>query len=298
MYFPSLSLTNLGRAHLARVITGTNQLVFTGFKLGKASSAPASVDDLTDLVNPVISFGISKVVSEPQLYRRQIAISGVFDNADIPSDFQATELGLYCYDTDGESIILFGYAYNGTNPATIAANDAANYYRTAFTINLIFDTAINVIAQLNGSELYALAADFDSHTGNTNNPHNVTLAQVGGASSADFSAHLAANNPHNITPAKIGAATVSYGNYTGNGSSVQTVNLGFTPKAVFVGATNMPSNPSDGYYSAFIAYGENCFVNSSKILVCTANGFEVGYDAANKVFTNVNGQTYYYVAFR
>lgn len=55
----------------------------------------------------------------------------------------------------------------------------------------------------------ASASSLTTHTSSTNNPHNVTAAQVGadpsGTASAAVTAHLAVSNPHSVTPAMIGA---------------------------------------------------------------------------------------------
>ena len=48
--------------------------------------------------------------------------------------------------------------------------------------------------------------NLDAHTGNKNNPHAVTAAQVGAATTADLSAHTGnRNNPHSVTAQQVGA---------------------------------------------------------------------------------------------
>lgn len=54
----------------------------------------------------------------------------------------------------------------------------------------------------------ASATDLQQHIENKNNPHGVTLAQIGAAPASHVTDM---NNPHGVTPAQIGAALAGYG---------------------------------------------------------------------------------------
>jgi len=58
--------------------------------------------------------------------------------------------------------------------------------------------------------VFATDSALAAHTGATDNPHSVTLAQLGGASEADLNAHIADNaNPHGVTAAQVGSPTTA-----------------------------------------------------------------------------------------
>ncbi|WP_346762952.1 hypothetical protein, partial [Vibrio sp. F13] len=62
----------------------------------------------------------------------------------------------------------------------------------------------------NESAIETLIDDVSDHVGDTSNPHSVTAAQVGAATTGDLSAHVGdEENPHGVTAAQIGAATTA-----------------------------------------------------------------------------------------
>ena len=63
----------------------------------------------------------------------------------------------------------------------------------------------------------AVQKNLDAHTGNRNNPHGVTAAQVGAAAATALTAHTGnRNNPHGVTAAQIGALTPAGGSLSGS----------------------------------------------------------------------------------
>ena len=93
---------------------------------------------------------------------------------------------------------------------------------------------------------------------------------------------------------------ITFGSYTGDGSSSRTISLGFTPKAVLLfcstGATYYYRN-GDVYRGGLAYTGHACEAHS-----ITTNGFKVSfsYHDSGDVYwdaTNESGYTYYYIAF-
>ncbi|CAH6850272.1 conserved hypothetical protein [Vibrio chagasii] len=72
-------------------------------------------------------------------------------------------------------------------------------------------TAITLLSERvaqNESDIAALFEDFGTHIADYENPHQVTAAQVGAATTGALAAHVGdTDNPHEVTPVQIGAAT-------------------------------------------------------------------------------------------
>ncbi|CAK2896823.1 phage baseplate protein [Vibrio crassostreae] len=69
-------------------------------------------------------------------------------------------------------------------------------------------TALTLRVAQNESSIQTLFEDFSTHIDDTENPHQVTAAQVGAATTGALAAHVGdTDNPHEVTPGQIGAAT-------------------------------------------------------------------------------------------
>ncbi|PME16801.1 hypothetical protein BCV44_13440 [Vibrio cyclitrophicus] len=69
-------------------------------------------------------------------------------------------------------------------------------------------TALTLRVAQNESSIEALFEDFSAHIDDTENPHQVTAAQVGAATTGALAAHTGdTDNPHEVTAAQVGAAT-------------------------------------------------------------------------------------------
>lgn len=92
-----------------------------------------------------------------------------------------------------------------------------------------------------------------------------------------------------------GTSKIHFGNYTGNGSTVQMIDLGFTAQCVILYPEN-GAQYKDGYH-----YGGMSYVNG----VCSANSQAVFMASGSTLFAynsgtsraNENGKMYYYIAF-
>lgn len=106
-----------------------------------------------------------------------------------------------------------------------------------------------------------------------------------------------------------------FGTYTGNAPEgyekntayFQTINLGFTPKAVVVyrdGYYMYASNIDTNYFGGLALEGHPTVPNNNNgrhSVEIVTNGFKVLYyysSSGNSFFTNNNGATYYFIAFK
>lgn len=99
-----------------------------------------------------------------------------------------------------------------------------------------------------------------------------------------------------------GMPKIVCGTYTGNGAASQTIELGFTPKAVLVVTTygQMQSSP---YYNGGLAVTDNPVKMGStghKVVEIIENGFNVYHNttvsSSQYVFANANTLLYHYLA--
>lgn len=107
--------------------------------------------------------------------------------------------------------------------------------------------------------------------------------------------------------AKIDAAlaeipTIVTGSYVGDGSASRFINLGFTPRAVYVcnehGYTY--SSAGNGYYGGLALEGHPTTSNSYTILSIVDGGFQVYYQRSDytNVYTNLADRTLHYFALK
>lgn len=77
-----------------------------------------------------------------------------------------------------------------------------------------------------GGDVEQLETDLNTHKNNSNNPHEVTAAQVGSPTTATFNAHANnKSNPHEVTAAQVGAATPASVN-SAISTAISNLNLG------------------------------------------------------------------------
>ena len=175
MIMTAPSLTEQGKSLLMRAIGGET-LTFTRFKVGSGMLSPGqTIDALTDLIDPVLAFAISDLDDTQE---GLIALTGEFDNGDIDNDFVWSELGIFAKGEDNTEV-LYAYSNDGADSDTMKKLDADVITLQEVTMIIAVGEAENVTAVYSPHQQYALASDLTAHTGNTNNPHSVTKAQVG-----------------------------------------------------------------------------------------------------------------------
>lgn len=158
-----------------------------------------------------------------------------------------------------------------------------------------------------------------AHTGNKNNPHAVTAEQVGALASSggvmsgaiSMSGHKIANlaAPTDLTDAankqyvdaQVGSSRVVMGTYIGDGAPSQTIQLGFTPKAVLVCQNGILSRGYQNHYAEGLALdGYPAAAGNSNVVSVVEGGFQVfdGTSANYNGRTNVASQKYYYLTWK
>lgn len=237
MFFNNPTPTDAGRALIIKALAGET-ITFSKLGLGNGV-VPADVTPLTELVNPCVKFGLTSITTGVG----GVSLSGSFDNSSIEEDFVATELGIYAIDPD-DGEILYALARPYGEPTTIPAGANSGYGRINLNVVVAVGDAENVTAIISEFIGYATITAFNAHVDNTDNPHQVTKAQVGLGKVPNVSTnnqtptfteaervteiesgstlrvllgqikrairelinHVTADNPHNITPAGILAA--------------------------------------------------------------------------------------------
>ena len=270
MIFPKLQMTDAGRALLTKVVADSEELHFT--KLGLGSGSTAGTSAMTNLVSSITITSLTKGTGAASM-------TGVLDNANLQTGYNATELGVYAQDPD-DGEILYAYAFNGTNPTYIPAASSGSYERINLTVVVAIGDAEEVTATIGEFTGYASLEDFNAHVADTSNPHAVTAAQVGLGNVPNVStdnqtptfteastlaniasgetlkvilgkikkaitsltSHLSASNPHGITPGGISAYDMTFPTAT----TVTDFDLLTTPGCYLVSGGNLQHAPHFG----------------------------------------------------
>ena len=172
MFFPKLSLTNNGRALIVKALAGET-LTFTKLAIGGGDD-PGDPDKLTSLVNSLVDMQITSIERGDGV----VKLEGSFDNSKLNAGIYARELGVYANDPD-DGEILYAYANAGEFPAYIPADSSNSYERITLRVLVAVGDAENIEAVIGDFAGYITAETFEAHTGNKNNPHEVTAQQVG-----------------------------------------------------------------------------------------------------------------------
>lgn len=242
------AITADGKNLLIRAISGET-ITFTRFKIGNGTAEDFDISALSDLINPLVEFDINDIDTSDTGY---VKLTGSFDNTYITTDFYWRELGIFCKGEDNIEI-LYAYANDGDNAGLLRSSTSDIVTEQTVSLVIAVGDAENVTAILSESAIYTTKSEFESHTQNKQNPHNVTAEQVGlgnvpnvqtndqtptyviASSDAELVsgerlgtafgkiakavksliAHLKnTNNPHNIKPDAIGAANSQHSHTT------------------------------------------------------------------------------------
>ena len=109
---------------------------------------------------------------------------------------------------------------------------------------------------------------FNTHTGDTSNPHSVTAAQVGAPTTTDLTNHTGnTSNPHSVTAAQVGALADAPG-------TVSLSNLGFDPatQSELDSHANSTSNPHGVTAAQAGAIADSLLTTKGDILVRNGSG--------------------------
>lgn len=96
---------------------------------------------------------------------------------------------------------------------------------------------------------------------------------------------------------------LAYGTYSGNNASSRTINVGFTPKVVFVfsaqGGTLSYYPPTYAYWGGMAFQGGGVYSKSgSPVLEIVSGGFKVSFmeSGDHRIYSNLSGESYRYLA--
>lgn len=176
MNFPNIQLTRAGVAAILKALRG-DEIQFSKIKLGDGT-APATEEarrNLTDLVHPVFSCGITEMEVEDGF----ATLAFNFDNAHIgDTGFYARELGVYMTD-DNDNDVLYGYTNAGAECGYIKPFAQDSFIQTSFRVTVAVGDAENVTAIIAPAIGFVSDEEFEAHLDDFNNPHKVTKKQVG-----------------------------------------------------------------------------------------------------------------------
>lgn len=249
MFFPSLILTNSGRALIVKALNGT-AINFTKFALGDGA-APEEPRDLKNLVHLAANMQINSI----ELSANCAVLESTYTNSGLKSKLVAREIGIFANDPD-DGEILYAYANAGNEAAVVPPESGDMTVQETFHMVVAVGDAEQVTATLGEYSGYASKQDLKDHIDDHNNPHHVTAEQVGlgnvpnvtptnqqpvfsndyitktdgsydvqniasgeklgnilrkiRTAIAAFIAHLSAKNPHKISAADISAAAMDH----------------------------------------------------------------------------------------
>ena len=166
-------LTEAGKNLLLMALAGET-ITFTKIQLG--NGAAQSGTEITALSNPLVTVNLSKIVVGTEY----VTLTAQFTNASVTNGFHITEAGFFAKDPNDETKeILYAIGNENEETADYVPSKDSRILEMQFDALIFIGDAENVTAAISSSLVYASKEDFDSHTANQNNPHNVTKEQVG-----------------------------------------------------------------------------------------------------------------------
>lgn len=228
MSFPNIKVTKVGRQLLAEVLNGAS-VEFSHFVLGDGVCPnPDDWDGLTAPISPVMNCNITKFSRVAD----KVILQGEFSNANVPKAFLWHELSIYgsIPDNDNYSNVMIFYGNADALAEYVPGPDStvAVTHRWDTTIALASSASVSAMVQ---SITYATIEQLSAHTGNTNNPHNVTKDQIGLGNVLDVAPDnmvihrpfdltalqtLEEGEPLNVTIMKVGGAIYVLGSHIDN----------------------------------------------------------------------------------
>lgn len=157
MEYGKVYLTAEGKKLAAKTLQ-SKTLKFLNFKVGNGEiDNIESIEGLTDLVNPLLSFNITKNLVENDT---QVAVKGLFSNINITEDFYLKELGLYAKDPDTSNNILFAYVNFG-DKAEFIANSSTERKEIYYDLIISVGNSNYVEININSETIYVTEKDLE-----------------------------------------------------------------------------------------------------------------------------------------
>lgn len=312
------SLTNEGISMLIRSMNG-EKIKFT--KLSFGDGTPNNVTNIKNLSTTKLTIGISDFEKKDDY----IILTGYCNSSQIEESFYAKELGVYAED-ENKNEKLYAYRYTDSEVDFFPALSTGRSIEMTFSVIVQIGNAENVSAILVESDAYAGKEDFKKHC-EERNPHKTTANDVGAAPKthghnvSDLTGILpvekggtGAGTYEELVEkmSKSGALGIPvFGTYTGDGTQGRVITLGFKPYAVILCDNYGNFHDDINGYTGGIAIGAygccsqrgtvanaESWNSSYTTMMIVDNGFKVNYYPDTKVYSNADGRTYRYIAFR
>lgn len=165
-------LTNGGLAMLIEALDGDG-IKFTRIVLGNGEQ-PEDPKKVTHVGNPIVEIGITDM----EKHENFVLLTGNYDNSSLENGFYMNEIGIFAQNTAGNEV-LYAYRYSAANVDYIPDKNSGRIVETQLGIIVSVGTTENVTAILTESAGYASKQEFDDHSNDINNPHQVTKQQIG-----------------------------------------------------------------------------------------------------------------------
>lgn len=308
------NLTSVGHNVLLRALNGEG-ITFTKVEIGDGE-LPDNPSALTEIQHKLYSVAFGTFEMNDGFAKLVWHVPGSM----IEAPFYFREYGIYVADPSGGDDLLFAYAhYQISGDEAPAYVTCDNRVKTSIyeELSLWVGQVENVSAVLVEASSYCSLEMFRSHERQPN-AHGVTPENIN-AANKDHT-HKAADIT-GVLPVIRGGTGVSslsalmsnamaVGTFTGDGSGPREIILGFAPKVVILMNMNGITNDDiHGYWGGIaipghnVAFGTNAsyekaWNDSFSVLAVTKTGFKVNYNANNKIYSNRNGYTMYYIAIR
>lgn len=168
-----LKLTPSGQDLLKRALAGETVIDFTALQLGNGADGG---EDASALSNPLLTAELSGI-DKGDIF---VTLTATFANSEVTAGFRCTETGVLAKDPDNDGgTLLYAYGYTKDAEADYIPAGSARVLETQMDVLVYIGDAENVTASISESLVYASRADLEAHIKDTNNPHEVTAAQVG-----------------------------------------------------------------------------------------------------------------------
>lgn len=166
-------LTNKGIELLKETLANRSNIEFTKIQFGNGEAQEAL--DAVSLNNMQIETVFN---GAPTIKEGYVALKAIFTNENQTEGFRVMEIGYFAKGSDGEEILYaIGFEDEGSADYIPASSERILEYEIDALI-FIGDVE-NVTAAISQSLSLITKEEFEKHTKNYNNPHQVTKAQVG-----------------------------------------------------------------------------------------------------------------------
>lgn len=179
--YSKLVTTEKGRALMIKMLTGVEKIKFTKICASNEKYSESQLENLTSLDDVRQTGVVSKMT---QVDDTTIKVETAFTNTNLLEGYYMRTLGLYAEDPD-EGEILYAACiasddncYMPPDNGTTSTGVYINMYQTVGNAdNVLLDVDSGVFATI--GNIQELTQWLNSHTDDTDNPHNVTKQQLG-----------------------------------------------------------------------------------------------------------------------